>query len=806
MAATTELIDAPAAAPITAEARRGRWWWMARLDVWAGLLVVAACCAFIFVQLEPNLLFRNTTPSGGDTAAHVWWPAFLRDHLLGQFRLAGWSPDFYAGFPAGQFYFPVPALLIVALDVILPYNVAFKLVTALGPIMLPVGAYVFARGIRAPRPTPAAFAVAATAFLFFTGDPGTGTTAQGFAFNQHIMGGTLASNLAGEYSFTFALAFVLAFFGAFAWSLRNKGDRAWIPAVLFAATVMSHLVVAIFAVMGALVIWLASRPLRSFKWAALIGVVGGLLTAVWTLPLITTIGYTTDMRYAALTQYSDYLFPSYIFGVQSAWPWQWGATLLIACALIGGIIAQRISTVILVTLAALCGLAFRFWESLQSTTVWNLRLLPFWYICIFLLMAVGLAEVIRGAAWVVRWFAAREGVATPRAVIRASVIGGLTVLIAFGALISIDQDKGFLPYWVRWNYRGYEDATGDGLTPAKSYPEYRTLVDTIGGLPSGRLLWEGNSQLNEYGSPLALMLLPYWTHGRIASMEGLYYEASATTPYHFMAAATLAKSGNTSYAVRGVPYRDFSQFSTAGVPYLQLMGVRYLAVHSTEAKQSADADQRLTLVATSPDLDNKEPSGWSIYRVANAPTVSPLRYQPVVVDGLSAADEKACAQRLKTQGVQGDDLHVHEWQDCIGVPWFDDLAALNRPLVASGPSSWQHAGPRAALKAHKVSLPNVRVTKIHQTDDSVSFHVSRTGVPVYVKTSFFPNWEVDGATGPYRATPNFMVVVPTSHDVTLRYGTTTAEWVGRLGTLVGIGAVIGIIVIGRRRRRGRLSA
>ena len=99
--------------------------------------------------------------------------------------------------------------------------------------------------------------------------------------------------------------------------------------------------------------------------------------------------------------------------------------------------------------------------------------------------------------------------------------------------------------------------------------------------------------------------------------------------------------------MRGVPYRDFSQFSTAGVPYLQLMGVRYLAVHSTEAKQSADADQRLRLVATSPDLDNKEPSGWSIYRVANAPTVAPLKYQPVVVDELSAADEKACEQRLR---------------------------------------------------------------------------------------------------------------------------------------------------------------
>src|SRR6186713_3536075 len=71
----------------------GPRWWL-RLDLWIGLLVVAACCAFVFVKLEPRLLFRNTTPTGGDTVSHVWWPAYLRDHLL-PWRIAGWSPDFY---------------------------------------------------------------------------------------------------------------------------------------------------------------------------------------------------------------------------------------------------------------------------------------------------------------------------------------------------------------------------------------------------------------------------------------------------------------------------------------------------------------------------------------------------------------------------------------------------------------------------------------------------------------------------------------------------------------------------------------
>src|SRR5215471_6067730 len=252
--------DAPvgqldAVAPASARARRP-WW--EQVEIWAGAAIVVACCLFVLFQLQPDLLLRNTTPAGGDTGAHVWWPAYLRDHLL-PWRLSGWSPDFYAGFPAGQFYFPVPALLIVALNTVLPYNVAFKLVTALGPVLLPLGAYVLGRGLRAPHPAPAGMAVAATGFLFFNGDPGSSPFDHNtVSFDQHIMGGNLASTLAGEFSYTLALALALLFLGALAWSLRTRRSP-WLPAALLALTAMSHLVVAVFAVVGAVVVVLATR-------------------------------------------------------------------------------------------------------------------------------------------------------------------------------------------------------------------------------------------------------------------------------------------------------------------------------------------------------------------------------------------------------------------------------------------------------------------------------------------------------------------------------------------------------------------
>jgi len=787
--------------------RPRRPWWtpIPRLDQWIGLFVLAACVAFVFVELRPDLLLRDTTATGGDMAAHVWWPAYLRDHLL-PWRLAGWSPDFYAGFPAGQFYFPVPALLIVAFDVVLPYNVAFKLGTVAGPVLLPVGAYVFARGIRAPRPTPALLAVAATAFLFFTGDPGTGAAAESVSFNQHIAGGSLASTLAGEYSYTLALAFALASFGTLAYALRT-GRRLWIPAVLLAATVMSHLVVAIFAVIGALVVCLASRPNRTIGRAAAIGAVAVLLTAVWVLPLLSVLGYTTDMRYTPITAYSDYLFPDYLFDLQSLWPWDWGATVLIGVALIGGIVGRRSSTFVVLAITALSGLVFRFWEDIQTTTAWNLRFLPLWYLGIFLLMGLGGAEVIRAGAWAARR-AAREWVTrTPPRIIGTGVAVALTVVLALGALVAIDDGKSFLPYWTRWNYRGYEDTRGEGTTPAKQYDEYRAFVDALDALPAGRVLWEGNTQLNVYGSPLAPMLLPYWTDGRIASMEGVYYEASATSPYHFMATAALDAPGNSSGAVRGITYRTQEDFAL-GVRWLRVLGIRYLAVHSEQAKQRADADPRLRLVTTSPDVDHAPPNGWSVYRVADSPLVQPLKYEPVVVSRFGARDQRVCRDRLVSTGLDAKSLHLHEWQDCIGVPWFDDAAALDRPLVAEGLDAWQHAGTATARDVEKEPLLPVRVSRVRAGDDEISFRVSRTGVPVMVKASWFPNWEADGAEGPYRATPNYMVVVPTRHDVTLRYGTTTSEWLGRLGTLAGFVGV-GLLAwwpIRRRRRAGAVSA
>ncbi len=136
------------------------------LEGWVTFAVVLGCGAFVFGQLHPGLLLSDTTPAGGDMGAHVWGPAYLRDHLLEQGRWSGWSPDWYAGFPAYHFYMVPPSLAIALLSWVLPYGVAFKLVTVSGVVTLPVTAWAFGRLSALRFPGPALLAVGATVFLF----------------------------------------------------------------------------------------------------------------------------------------------------------------------------------------------------------------------------------------------------------------------------------------------------------------------------------------------------------------------------------------------------------------------------------------------------------------------------------------------------------------------------------------------------------------------------------------------------------------------------------------------------------------
>ncbi len=731
------------------------------VTAWITFGIVVAAVVFTFMQLQPSQIFKNTTPAGGDTGAHVWGPDFLKNQLLTDFRITGWAPSWYAGFPAYVFYFPFPALLIAVLSFVLPYGVAFKLITVSGILSLPVAAWAFGRLSGMRFPGPALLAVAAVPFLFYSG-----FSQDGGGWSYTIYGGNIASTLAGEFSFSICMSLALVFLGVLARSLDTGRYRA-LAAVLLAVTGLSHVLPTLFAVVGALVL-LALRPtaMRA-KLTATVLTIGALLAAFWSFPFLLRLPYTNNMGWEKLTTYQDNLIPGNI---------KW-LVLVAALGAVASVLKGRRVGMFLAAMAALSALVVVF---APPGRLWNARALPFWYLCVFLLAAVAVAEA---GEWLGRYVAADPDRPSRGVKLATPIVAALAAWMFVGGPLGVlpkfvpsppSPESGFISSWANWNFSGFEGK------PA--WPEYKSIIDTMSEVGRtqgcGRAHWEYDSSLDRFGTPMALMLLPYWTDGCIDSMEGLYFESSATVPYHFLSAAELAKA--PSNPMRDLPYQSLDV--QRGVEDLKLLGSRYYLAFSPEAVVQAAADPDLREIAST--------GAWHVYEVAGSELVTPLSFKPAVITGAGS----------------------REWTE-LAVNWFNNPDHRDVPFAASGPEDW----PRVAVSATEgvetssgetevgsdVEFDEVpfepvspaQVTNIREDDDSLSFDVDRPGSPVLVKVSYFPNWKASGAEGPWRVAPNLMVVVPTSNHVRLHYGYTPVDIGGWLLTFTGIG----LLVVVKRR-------
>ena len=840
--ARADRFDLPPLAPGWAANRTRLAAWAGRIfrqpaSSWLTFVVVVAASAFIFSTTHPRLLFQNTTPTGGDMGAHVWGPMYLMRHVLPHFRLTGWTPDWYGGFPAFGYYMVGPAYAIVALtrhiapvaavpaalvsaaiavsgfvwrrafaarkvlvviglvliviSIPLPYNVAFKLVTVTGLITMPISAWAFAKLADLRFPAPPIFATAALVFVY-NREPLVRYPSSGELIGTgNIIGGNMLSTMAGEYSFSIALSLSLVYFGVLARSLRTGRHRG-LAAGLLALVALCHLLPFFFALVFTAVLFAVRPSVGRAKLLAVVGVVAGSLAAFWMLPFYWYRTFTIDMGFEQLPPeglgYSDYLFPSRI-----TWIFLLAAVGIVVAFAYRNRIGQALLGCVVVT-----AVAFRFMPQIQ---LWNARILPFYYLSLMFLAAFGAFGVI---------FALSTLLAGARSRPNPIVILGGTAIAALAGFIFVGIPLHNLPGgkmtggeyhfgiwhttdsnpasgWANWNFTGYEGRTAATSRSQNPYAEYHDLIQTMARLGAdpahgcGRAMWEAdNDREGDYGTPMALMLLPYWTDSCIGSMEGLYFESSATTPYHFIDAAFL--SAKPSNPMRGLPYPALDV--AAGVEHLQLLGVKYYLADSSQTIAAADQVPDLTKVATS--------GPWHIYQIADSAMVTPLTHEPAV-------------------------WNVHDQAITSvqpSVAWYLDPTRWDVPFAFSGPSNWkrvkvdtsywdhgwstltdivtQVSGKTGEMPLPRVktpALPKATVSNISVNTDSISFDVDRVGVPVRVKASYFPNWQVSGAKGPYRITPNQMVVIPTSKHVRLHYGRTPVDWTGTLLLLVGLAAL-----------------
>ena len=833
---------------------------------------------------ETDLIFDDTTPTGGDMGAHVWGPAYLRDELLPNWQLTGWSMDWYAGLPAYRFYMVVPALAIVALDTVFAYGVAFKLVAISGLVSLPFCCWVFGRLARFRYPLPELFAVAALCFLLNE--------------SYDIFGGNVLSTMAGEFSFSIAVSLMMLGLGFLCRALDTGRYAVW-AAVFLALACLSHGIVLIYAAVGALIIiacrsgadlWKVlclvvgdptARQRRTMVYALLlspaaialtvllaqvasefyvltglaalgavalaavvsaqagwgltanrvfvtrlalgcgIGLLTMLLSAFWVGPFLLNHDFMTDMKYAPYPESAGSSYWRMLFDQKPLI--DFAVNTLAIVGLIGAIVRRHVYGIALgVTMVVAAAMVYLTHGSLPIINLlWNPRVLPWLYLMRYLMMMVGAVEL---AGWVVNLVRNRPGrtqLGTGAASVTAA-LAGLVVLLIFGWVYQVLPFAGYVTQadgtreyawgplraettlnswdrargWTSYNFKGYE-----GLA---MYPEYHDVVETMDQIGDdrgcGRALWERLTGGDDrgYGTPMALMLLPHWTNGCITSSEGLFFEASGTTPYHFIAADAMSCCAYNP--VRQV--REIVNDASVGVPYLQALGIRYLMVASGPAVAEAEVQPELTL------LDTIGP--WHIYEVADADVVVPLDVQPVVVNEREG-DAREC------------------WLE-VGTSWFQQRSEWAALPAAAGPADWQRidvvADParqepqgqptdrcgepqsspnrrvnivQPASAIDVVELDAVEVSNVDVQQQSLSFDVSEPGVPILVRVSYFPNWDVDGAEGPYRVAPNMMLVVPTDTHVSLSYGRSTSDTIFYVLTLLGIVVAIGVRVRGPLR-------
>jgi len=748
-------------------------------------------------ELHPNLIFSSTLITGGDTGSHLALPAYLRTQG-NLFDFTPWYPGWFAGMPAYSYYFVLPDILATWASYLIGFAVAMKLATILGSVLMPFCAYAMGRLFRAPRPIPIALALATLPFLFdasFT-----------------IDGGNLFSTMAGEYAFSLSLALSLLAIGLFARGVRS-GKGYWFCAICLSLVLAAHILPWFFtiAAVAVLVVFelLARRGIadpdqqitvrgdyaRPLRFAAGAGLLSLALSAWWLAPFLTTQGYTNSLGYSndpVNTLHQIFTTLGWFSSAGGHGGDRWVISLAAVAVVAAFVVRDRLGMV-LATLVVLSLLAFVYEP---QSVIWNERLVPFWFISIHLIVgwlfayplsrwakrrrketrSVNADEVPTSEVPVLddfedhedRKFRRTVNVTVAVAVLGfASTVPGLIPPVA--SALSMNTTGNQVAVWADTNYSGYQGQSG--------WPEYHDLITTVERVAHrygcGRAMWEYNSNEQRFGTPEALMLLPYWTNNCVDSMEGLLFESSATTPYHFLDQAELSASPSDAQA--NLPYGGLNVFE--GVQHLQMLGVKYYIGYSPGVIAQASSDPALKLVATTKAWPSPGVK-WYIYQISDSPLVEPLTSLPNVVTNVTSR-----VGWLKAN-----------------VTWWLNSKDWKVLLASSGPSNWPTASSIATVRA-SAPLARVQVTHVKMGTQSISFHVSRVGVPVEVKISYFPRWHASGAIGPYRVSPNMMAVVPTQKNVTLVYGATPALTIGNVITDLAVFSGFATLWFALRRRR-----
>ena len=718
-----------------------------RILSWIEWLIVVGITLYFAYMLQLPLALKGYTCMGGDLPAHH----YLISHIAETGRPVSWADGWWCGFPMFHYYFPLPYTILAFFSTIFPHNIVFNLGVCLGILLLPLSVYLSCRIVRLPRPLPA-IAVCFIVPLIFD--------------NTHNMWGvnaysTLAGMVANSWSFCL-------FCPALANICRDIYDNKFRlrTSLLIAAVALSHFFTSIVLALLVGIIWLCvigysiRNKTTHYRIPVYEGVLAILLVAWWLIPLATTgewaVAFGSQWEISFFKQLPNivtyFFLPSLVL------------------ATICGICFKKQENkpfypwfFVFIVLFLISLVLFYFGRSIGEVFV-NCRLWPFITFSLLFIMAGLFARIFKELPI-------------------SGMLFALVLCFSFAWNDKEDDKNEIWSYlnlvstWAKYNFSGYENSPNGDVG--------QELVDYLRGVePNGRIAYDLHPFNESLGSTRFFEALPALTGHPIIEGGIVNSAIGSLTAY--------TVQGEMSEHTAGAPLLVEPQSFNPerGFAHLELLGVRRFIAHSNST---------ITALRNNPLWEEERSFGggkWIIFKHKKEYNGLVRKWNYPIKFYIS-------------DNFQKDSL---DWM-YVGAAVREPFGFVQPNIITSTLTY-----PYSRLNELKSDTTPVGDWISDLSDDipsntvkngsryEIHFKAKELNSPYIVAMSYFPNWKVKGADGPYFVTPGFMVVYPTQEDVCVYYGYRFADIAGYVITILGIIIIVGVIAFRTLKKRSRKIA
>ena len=501
------------------------------------IIIFLVIFSFLIYYFKPSLILSKTTTTGGDTASHFYPAYYMKNYLLPYFKLTGWCPGWYAGFPIFHFYMPLCYVLMAILGYFISLEISFKIITALGSFLLPIATFYCFRFMKFKFPTPIIAALFSLIFLFHQGNS--------------MWGGNIPSTMAGEFSYSLSMGFMILFFG-----LVYKGitEKKYVieNGVLAALTVLTHIYTMIFAVVcSSFLIFKEKKVIKNLKYLFKVYLLAILLSAFWVLPFLAKIEYATPCDYIwNIDDYFKSFFPEIFYP-------------MLILAIIGSIIGIYKKDERILFLLYSIAFSLILYLNINAIGLVDIRFIPFMQLFVVFIAAYGLVEIFRfkklnKLLWILPLI--------------------LTPLVIYW----VQHNVTYIDYWIKWNYEGFEGKP--------DWAQYNNITSYLKSLPPGRIMHEYSNDHGKFGTPRAFESFPLFA-GK-STLEGLYIEGAVSSPYVFWIQSEMSKTPTCPIPSMRCSYFDVEN----GTIHLKLFNINYLVATSDKLKDAVKNNPEYTFL------------------------------------------------------------------------------------------------------------------------------------------------------------------------------------------------------------------